>query len=439
MATESARNPTAADPVTFTRDRRYLRSLLLMLAGASFFQGYDNQIFALLLSDIQSDFRVGESTLGAINIVSELGTFAAFFVARGSDRFGRRALLLWSVAGYTLFTALTALSWDVWSFASMQFLARVFVGTEYAVSVTIIVEEFPARRRGRALGVLLAAGAFGSVVVAGLLGSGLQDGPLGWRTFYLMGLVPLVVLGVYRRRLRETERFAALQAARAARAEQTARVKRADPSFLLPWQPRYRRPLVLVGLVYVFTAIPHYGATAWWAFYAERERGYGSGEISFFVICAYGLGIVGYLLCGRAMERFGRRPTALVYAAGALVSTAVLFQVGDKRLAFALVVLSVVFGLGIRPVLGAFATELFPTEIRGQTAAWIRNVFEIVGTTAGPAVVGLLGDHTIGAIGTIGDTVTAVVLLYLPVIWLIWRYMPETRGRLHEDRLVTRS
>ena len=44
--------------------------------------------------------------------------------------------------------------------------------------------------------------------------------------------------------------------------------------------------------------------------------------------------------------------------------------------------------------MSAFATELFPTEIRGQAAAWIRNWFEIAGYVFGPALVGILGDHS---------------------------------------------
>ena len=58
-------------------------------------------------------------------------------------------MLLWSVVGYTVFTALTALSWDIWSFAFFQFGSRIFLGAEYAVGITMIVEEYPAT--GRAL------------------------------------------------------------------------------------------------------------------------------------------------------------------------------------------------------------------------------------------------------------------------------------------------
>jgi putative MFS transporter len=106
-----------------------------------------------------------------------------------------------------------------------------------------------------------------------------------------------------------------------------------------------------------------------------------------------------------------------------------LFQVSSKPVAFVALMFAVFFGLGMGPVLSAFATELFPTEIRGAAAAWIRNWFEISGIFFGPLLVGVLGDHSSGAIGNIGDTVTLLMVLQIPCIWIVWRYMPETRGK----------
>ena len=54
-------------------------------------------------------------------------------------------------------------------------------------------------------------------------------------------------------------------------------------------------------------------------------------------------------------------------------------------------------------------------------------------TCSAPRVVGILGDHQTGAIGNIGDTVTALMLLQLPTLWLVWRYLPETKGRELEE------
>src|SRR5260370_31163939 len=177
--------PSVVEPVDdVARDDVYLRLLLWLLVSAAFFEGYDASILALLLPNIQSTFHVSEAVLGITRIPIELGLFVAFFVARLSDRLGRRPTLLWSVVGYTVFTALTAISWDIWSFALFQFASRIFLGAEYAIGVTMIVEEFPVARRARALGTLLTFSALGTIVVGILLGAGLQDGPLERRAFY---------------------------------------------------------------------------------------------------------------------------------------------------------------------------------------------------------------------------------------------------------------
>ena len=408
-------------------NKKYLRLLLILLVSAAFFEGYDGSILSLLLPNIQSTFRVSEATLGLTRIPIELGLFVAFFVTRLSDRLGRRPLLLWSVIGYTALTAATAFSWDIWSFAFFQFGSRIFLGAEYAVGVTMIVEEYPAGKRGRALGTLLTFSALGTIAVGLLIGVGLQDSGLGWRAFYLVGLVPLLLLIPARRRLRETQRFIDMR-------EERARGEVHDEvPFLEPWKPQYRRNLVLVGIVHTMRSIPVFGATAWWAYFAERERGFTASEVSIYIIVSYGLGCVGYYVCGRLMERIGRRPTAMLYFVGGVIFTVILFQVDGRAVSFVALMMAVFFGLGVSPVMSSFATELFPTEIRGAAAGWIRNWFEIAGYVFGPALVGILGDHATGAIGNIGDAATFLMILQLPAVYLVWRYMPETKGVELED------
>jgi MFS transporter, putative metabolite:H+ symporter len=404
------------------RSDRYLKLLLVLLISATFFEGYDSSILALLLPNIQATFHASEALLGLTRIPIELGLFVAFFLARQSDRVGRRPLLLWSVVGYTVFAALTALSWNIWAFTFFQFGSRVFLGAEFSVAITMVVEEFPVARRARALGTLLTFEGLGTIMVAILLGLGLQNGRLEWRAFFLVGIVPLLVLTVLRRRMHETERFVE-EKKRRERGESTRRTP-----FLAAWASPYRRNLVLVGMVYLMRSIPFFGATAWWAYYAERERGFTETQVAVYILVAYGIGCVGYYVCGRLMERIGRRPTAIIYFIGGVLFSVILFQTSDRVVSFFALMLAVGFGLGVQPVLSAFGTELFPTEIRGQAAAWVRNWFEIAGYVFGPALVGILGDHSTGAIGNIGDTVSLLMIMQLPGIYLIWRYMPETKG-----------
>ena len=90
------------------------------------------------------------------------------------------------------------------------------------------------------------------------------------------------------------------------------------------------------------------------------------------------------------------------------------------------------FGIGVAPVLSAFAAELFPTEIRAQASAWIRNGFGNAGSVLGPAIVGVVGASS-GLLGSIGSAVSVLALLYLKSClscgWAfprlaIWRSIP---------------
>lgn len=413
---------------TSERTDGYLRTLLLLLLAATFFEGYDGAILALVLPSIRDTFNVAESQLGISRAIIELGLGGAFFLARAGDNWGRRKLLLFSVLGYTLMTTLTAFSWDLWSFTAFQSVSRVFLGAEYAVALTMIVEEFPKDRRARAIGILLMFSAIGAVAVALLLLAGIADiGSLEWRTLYLVGVIPLLFLAFFRRRIRETRRFEE-HAISVSAAGGSLRV-----SFFEPWRPAYRRTLVLVGLTHLLRSLPLFGATAWFFYFAEREAGMRPTILYLIFIVAYGFGTLGYWVCGTLMERVGRRPTAIVYGLLAAASASALFQARSPLAIGVLLVVAVFFGLGMAPVLGAISTELFPTYIRNQSAAWARNIFEIAGFILGPLLVGVLGDHYTGALGSVGDTVSILILLFLPATWLVWRHLPETKGRELEE------
>ena len=125
------------------RSPAYLRLLLALLLPAALFDSYDAQLRAVLLSQLKESFHVTTAAVGAASIPIGAGQFVAFFVVLAADRAGRGPVLLWSVLGYSLCTTLTAISWDLWSFAAFQSGAQVFIGAEFGVAVTLWAEEVP--------------------------------------------------------------------------------------------------------------------------------------------------------------------------------------------------------------------------------------------------------------------------------------------------------
>ncbi len=417
-----------ASPAAASRGPAYRRRLLRLLATATFFNGYDGFVLPFVLSLVLADLGGSQAEAGLVNFVALSGSIVAFFLAAQADRIGRRRLLLITITGYTAATLFTALSVNLAMLTVAQFVAQVFLGSEWAVAVTIVVEEFPTDQRGRALGVLTAMLTLGGILVGILAFAGVASTPLGWRAFYLVGLIPLVVVAVLRRRMGETSRYVAVRAADATGALN-------DTNLLEPWRPEYRRNLLAVGLVHFFRFVAVAAAVFWWPYYAQQEVGMSVSLSGLYLAMGGILGAVGFIVGGRLMDRWGRRPSFIVYTIASGVLGAILFQIHSALVMLPFLCFAIFFGLGSGCMTSAFATEYFPTYVRSRAAAWCRNAFEIPGGMVGPLIVGVLGDHRTGPIGSIGDAMTALfIAMLIPVTVIALFYIRETKG-LHLETL----
>ena len=167
--------------------------LILLVSTASFFEGYDFIILNLILPLLQKEFRIGIREAGFAASAIALGTIAAFFVIRLGDSLGRRALLIWTVLGYTAATALTAFSKSIGAFVALQFVARVFLVAEWGISTVIVAEEIPAGQRGLGISIVQAAAGLGGIVGSAIFPI-VERSPIGWRAMYLVGIVPAIVV-----------------------------------------------------------------------------------------------------------------------------------------------------------------------------------------------------------------------------------------------------
>ncbi|HEX6765443.1 MAG TPA: MFS transporter, partial [Polyangiaceae bacterium] len=185
----------------------YQKRLFGFLGVATFFEGYDFFALTQVLPHLRKDFALDYGATGWLLGVVNFGTMLAYLLVGKADRWGRRRVLTVTIFGYTLFTLLSGLAPNVWVFGAMQMTARIFLIGEWATSMVIAAEEFPAARRGTVIGVISATGGLGSAICA------LAVPPLthafGWRSVYFVAVVPLLLLAWARRGLRETERFAA--------------------------------------------------------------------------------------------------------------------------------------------------------------------------------------------------------------------------------------
>lgn len=401
-----------------TPDRRYLRLLLFLLATATFFEGYDAAIAGVVLNDLAKEFRVGTGELAWVILVVGSGAFGALFITALGDRIGRRPILIATTLGYALFTGLTATAANPRVFVVYQFLARAFLVSELGVALTMVAEEFPPERRGRAVAILTAFGGLGVVVLA-VLYRFFAPTELGWRGLYLVGVIPLLLVGLLRFKLRETSAWLEVR--------REGIVPKRVPYRAVLTGP-HRREVVLISAVYFFAHLGMIAAIAWFTLFAQQERNFSPGDVSTFLSTGYPLGISGYFVAGWLLDKIGRRRTGVLFMLLGMVVGIGLFQATSKEQMFVFLVLSVFFGLGVTPVLGAITPELFPTEIRATAVATARSVFGTLGAMLGPFIAGHLGDRSYGPVGNIGDSVSLMLLAYVPAALLLLR-LPETTGR----------
>ncbi|UCG89348.1 MAG: MFS transporter, partial [Gemmatimonadota bacterium] len=180
---------------TFTS---YQKRLFVFLSVATFFEGYDFTALSQILPNFRADMALTEGQGGLIVTVISAGTIVSYLLVRLADKWGRRRVLAMTILGYALFTFLTGLSRNPYEFTAAQFLGRIFLIAEWALSMVIAAEEYPAEQRGFVLGVLQAFNSLGSITCAAVVPALLAT-PWGWRTVYFVGIIPLLLLAYARR------------------------------------------------------------------------------------------------------------------------------------------------------------------------------------------------------------------------------------------------
>jgi len=408
-------------------DRRYLPVMLALLMSVTIFEGYDVTIFHLCTPDIAHSFRLSDLAVGAIASFVRLGGMMAFFVVMAADRVGRRPVVSATVLCYALFTLLTALSRGLGTFAAFQSLAQLFLSAEFSVAVIMISEEFPDRWRGRGVAILNLVGLLG-VLMGAALYAPIAGSAWGWRGMYCVGVAPLLMVAVMRRRLRETARFAAIRAVRVPLPFVSAFGGSLRAALGVLGGP-YRGRLALVALLWNSVGMVGAPAVTFFSLYARRDHHWTRAEVGSAVVLAYAIGTLGHLLAGYLLDRVGRRAaTAAFYVTGALGILA-LFQSASHGAMLAAMVVAVFAFQGARTATATYSAELFPTEVRATAYSLTVQVLGQLASLLTPFTIGALSR----AMGGLGNAVAVVSVGPVIGAALVLLFAPETRGKSLEE------
>lgn len=399
----------------------YQKRLFVLLSVATFFEGYDFMALAQLLPNLRGDLGLSREGGGWLVSVINIGTMLAYFLVRLADRWGRKRLLSLTIIGYTVSSFCSGLAVGVISFALWQLLARMFLIAEWAVAIVYAAEEFPAERRGMVIGVIQASASLGAIICSALVPM-LLTTSLGWRSVYFLGSLPLLLMAVLRRSLRETERFASWSSD--AWAQQPPPPQR----FWHILQTPYRNRVLVMGLIWTLSYCGIGNVITFWKELALSARGLSDAQAGALIASAAVLGMPFTYLVGKLLDRMGRRRGAVLILVAAALGVLGSASFEHKGLLLSSLVICVITVTGQQVVLNAFTAELFPTELRSSAFAWSNNLLGRVGMVVSPALVGMVAERSGYVVALQGIAVFPLLALLL-----ILGLLPETNGRELED------
>jgi MFS family permease len=360
-------------------------------------------------AEVAAQIGLPATTVGLALALIRLSSLASLPAAALADRSGRRSLLLVTAGLGLALTAMAALAPGFWWYVALVALARPALSAVNALAGVIAAEETSARDRSAAIALITAAYGVGAGAVA--IGRGLLPGEPSFRVVTAFALLPLLLLPLLARRVREPSI--------AQHSEHARGLPGAVPRAL-------RGPVALLaGLAGVLAIATGPGFTYLFV-YGEQVLGASPLFISAWVLAAGPAGLAGILLGRFGADHFGRRVTAGLAMAGTGLAVTYAYSSGTGQLA-AGYLLAITSSSAFAPPAGALAAELVPTRIRATVAGWM-TVAGVLGAVLGLTTFGVLADLT-------GSFANAAMVIGLVVATLALGFvrLPETRGTELED------
>jgi len=379
---------------------------------------FDVMLYAFVLTTIMKEWQSSPAAAGfMVSVTLFASSLGGILFGAVADAIGRKKALMITIGLFSVCSGFSGLARNLTELAIARTILGLGMGGEWASGALLVSETWPARHRGKAIGLMQSGWALGYILAA--VAAAVVLPTLGWRAVFFVGIVPALFTLWIRSKVDEPEIW--LQAKR----EQAAKSQN-DFGFFQIFSPSLLRYTLVSTLISTFVMFGYWGLFTWMPGFlalAPEKGGAGLGiaRAPIWIIPMMVGAFLGYVTFGFVADRLGRRPT---FAAYLLVSAALVWIFGHTRDATTLMVLGPFvgfFGSGYFSAFGAFISELFPTRARGSAVGFCYNAGRMLSALA-PTVVGYLATKygLGGALGFLAIAFTCGALsIYL---------LPETRG-----------
>ncbi|AJC17682.1 MFS transporter [Pandoraea sputorum] len=354
------------------------------LAGSAIgyaMDGFDLLILGFMLPAITIGLHLTAGQAGALVTWTLIGAVAGGILFGAlSDRYGRVRMLTWTILLFAVFTGLCALAQGFWDLLVYRTIAGIGLGGEFGIGMALAAEAWPASKRAR-VSSYVALGWQTGVLAAALL-TPLLLMYIGWRGMFVVGVLPALVAWVLRNKLHEPEVFVR-------RTDKTQKHGSSNAFRLLVKDARTTR--VSLGIVILCSVqnFGYYGIMIWLPTFLSQKLGFSLTKSGLWTAATVIGMMFGVWAFGQLADRIGRRPTFLLYQAGAVVMVIVYSQLTDPGV---MLFAGAFMGMFVNGMVGGYGTlmsEAYPTAARATAQNVLWNIGRAIGGL-GPLVVGAL-------------------------------------------------
>lgn len=413
--------------------------ILIIAIIISIVDGFDGQALGFALPALSADFDLPLATFTATISVGLIGMVAGGIVGGPlGDRFGRRSVLLASLAVFATGTLATALVSTLEALFVLRLIVCLGIGGLLPNLMALMTEDAPARLRIAV--TTFVVGALGLGGVAGGLFAASVIPSFGWHSIFIGGGVVgilLFVIGLVL--LPESIRFdvqrGRTNTVRASLSRITGRTDfSADDEYVIPGETAEKRgsvkelfrngrgsTTILLWLIFAFNLLIVYLMINWLPSLLS-EAGY-TAETAAITMSVYNVGgIIGAVVIGLLGGRIGKPAVVLgiAYTVGTVLL--LLLQTVDGSVG-QLYALAGGIGLcivGGQAALSGLASAAYPTSVRATAAGWAWGVGRLA-SILGPSIGGgllALGVSPVAIVGyaAVPSGLAAVLVLILAAI-----------------------
>lgn len=351
---------------------------LLFSAGLSWmFDAMEVGMISFIVAALAVEWQLGAQQVGLLMAINSIGmAVGAAISGLLADRYGRRAILIWTLLIFSIASGLSALTTGFIVLCILRFVAGFGLGGELPVASTLVSESVPIKERGRAVVLLESFWAIGWIVAALIAYFIIPE--YGWRIAFAIGVVPALFALYLRRAIKDSPSF---------EAQKGSRLKIRDRMKSL-WSLRHRKATVTLWVLWFTVVFSYYGMFLWLPSVMVL-KGFDLMKSFQYVLIMTLAQLPGYFTAAYFIEKFGRKFVLVAYL---LLTAGSALWFGSAETEGILLVSGIClsfFNLGAWGGMYAYTPELYPTAVRGTGVGFAAS-FGRVGGIIGPYLVGML-------------------------------------------------